>query len=157
MISIGELIDQLEKAAGPDRWLDARLDAAFRVGAEKMRNGSYQWAWDNFPVWAPHKQRRGACGLQHTEGELGMIWDSLEFTASVDAAIALCERVLPGRGRSMSKGRTRPDEPLYGCQIYASDYAPGEDDLVVLSEAEHEVEAICLCIAILKAIPEPKP
>jgi hypothetical protein len=37
------------------------------------------------------------CGVQTTNGDLGLIWDSLPFTASTDAAVALAERVLPGK------------------------------------------------------------
>lgn len=94
-MTIEELISLLEAAEGPDRWLDAKLDAALRIGPEKMQRG-YEWAWENFPTWAHHKQARGMCGVQHDNGDLGLIWDSPEFTASVDAAIALAEKVLPG-------------------------------------------------------------
>ena len=95
---IAEIIEALEKATGPDRWLDAKIDAALRIGSEKMQREreGFGWAWKNFPVWAHHKQARGMCGVQHSNGDLGLIWDSVPFTASMDAALALCEHILPG-------------------------------------------------------------
>jgi hypothetical protein len=96
MQKLEELIAALESATGPSRWLDAKIDAAMRVGTVKMQSGGYEWAWNNFPVWAHHKQAQGMCGVQHSNGDLGLIWDSLPFTSSIDAAVALVERVLPG-------------------------------------------------------------
>ena len=95
-LRVSDLIDLLERATGPDRWLDAKIDAALRIGSDKMRGVGYEWAWDNFPVWSHHKQARGMCGVQHNNGDLGLIWDSPAFTASVDAAMVLANRVLPG-------------------------------------------------------------
>lgn len=146
-MTIKSLIGLLREAKGPDRWFDAKIDAALRIGSEKMRGGGYEWAWDNFPTWAHHKQARGMCGVQHSNGDLGLIWDSPEFTASVDAAIALAERVLPGCWYLLGKGKIRATEPLYGAQIMF-----GGDD--VLGEGEHDFSpAIAICLAILRAIP----
>ncbi|SCB30737.1 hypothetical protein [Rhizobium lusitanum] len=89
MQKLEELIAALEKATGPDRWLDAKIDAALRVGTVKMRSGGFEWAWANFPTWGHHKQARGMCGVQHTNGDLGLIWGSLPFTDSIDAAVSL--------------------------------------------------------------------
>jgi hypothetical protein len=88
-MTIEELIAALESATGPRRWLDAKIDAAMRVGTVKMQSGGYEWAWNNFPVWAHHKQAQGMCGVQHSNGDLGLIWDSQPFTASIDAATSL--------------------------------------------------------------------
>jgi hypothetical protein len=95
-MSISYLIERLESCDGPDRWLDARLDAQFRIGSMKMREPGYDWAWANFPTWAHHKHASGMCGVQHDNGDLGLIWDSLRFTASIDTAVMFCNFVLPG-------------------------------------------------------------
>ncbi len=95
-MKIAEIINELDQSDGPNRWIDARIDALFRFGSAKMRQPGYEWAWKNFPTWAAHKQARGMCGVKHDNGDLGLVWDSPEFTCSVDAAIALAEMVLPG-------------------------------------------------------------
>jgi len=116
-----EIIDRLGKATGPDRWLDARIDAALRIGTEKMRGTGYEWAWNNFPVWRHHLSAAGMCGVLHDNGDLGLIWDSEKFTASIDAAIALVERTLPWCEVDMTNlyGVARvtlhhEDSPFYG-------------------------------------------
>ena len=101
MSKYAEIIELLEKSTGPSRWLDARIDAALRIGTEKMRAGGYEWAWDNFPVWARHMQAAGMCGVMHTNGDLGLIWDSERFTASIDCAVALSESVVALEGRKL--------------------------------------------------------
>lgn len=45
---------------------------------------------------------------------------SPDFCKSVDAAIKLAEHKLPGSGMLFGKGRTRPEEPLFGCVIRAT-------------------------------------
>ncbi|MDX3973243.1 hypothetical protein [Shinella sp.] len=96
MTDLSSLIESLEKATAPDRWLDAKIDAALRIGSEKMRQPGCEWAWTNFPTWAHHTHARGMCGVQHDNGDLGLVWDSQPFSSSIDAAVALAERVLPG-------------------------------------------------------------
>jgi hypothetical protein len=145
MQKLEELIAALEKAEGPDRWLDAKIDAAMRVGTVKMRSGGYEWAWDNFPVWAHHKQARGMCGVQHTNGDLGLVWDSLPFTDSVDAALALLDHALPGWFWRVGHGsvedwahlnRVHPDHCLERDESHGKGGSP----------------AIALCIATLRAL-----
>lgn len=137
-MTISEIIEALENAEGPSRWLDAKIDAVLRVGTIKMRQGGYEWAWDNFPIWAHHKEARGMCGVQHGNGGLGLIWDSMEFTASIDAAFSL----LPGEEIELTN--------LYGVARATvhngSDYGPFYGSHVCNSLP------IALCIAALKAI-----
>ncbi|CAH1657459.1 hypothetical protein CHELA1G11_13048 [Hyphomicrobiales bacterium] len=89
------VLADLEKASGADRELDARIDAVLRAGKASMRDSS-PWAWLNFPTWRHHDQAAGMCGVVHDDGSFGMVWDSEPFTSSLDATIALVERVLPG-------------------------------------------------------------
>lgn len=98
MATYSDIIARLENATGPDRWLDADIDAFLRIGSEKMLGDDYKWAWKNFPLWKSHPFVAGMCGLSQSNGSLGMIWDSRPFTASLDEAIALVKRMLPGWG-----------------------------------------------------------
>ncbi len=147
---IAELISQLEAANGPDRWADAKIDALFRVGSAKMRSNSegYAWAWKNFPVWAHHKQAAGMCGLLQNDGELSMVWDSPAFTASLDEALGLSDRVLgktPGNLRYIHDIRIKANGNTF-VQIFTHPRDRGSDP-----RGEHRYPAIALCIAILKA------
>lgn len=74
------------------------------------------------------------------------------FTASLDAAIALCERVLWGRGLFLAKGRCRPSEPLWGAQILASDENYEQREMPVIAEAEADTAALALCLATVRAL-----
>lgn len=139
-MTLSEIIEALEKAIGPDRWLDAKIDAALRIGSEKMqreRNG-FEWAWKNFPVWAHHKQARGMCGVQHLNGDLGLIWESMAFTASIDATLTLA----PGAEIELTNLYDVARATIHT----GSDYGP--------FYGSHECNSlpIALCIASLKAL-----
>lgn len=67
-----------------------------------------------------------------------------QYTCSIDAAVAL---VPEGLGRMSGRGRTRPDEPLFGCILY-SRMGRGKE----VAQAETDAgEAIAICIAALRA------
>ncbi len=113
MTDLTSLIEKLEKAEGPDRWLDAKIDAALRIGSIKMQgDGSgYDWAWEKFPVWAHHTQARGMCGVRHESGDLGLVWDSQPFTSSIDAAAEQLKQLLNGQNvgcRGLLASQSRP-------------------------------------------------
>lgn len=78
------------------------------------------------------------------------VTDDGDMTASVDAAIAFAELVLPDHGRIGGKGRTKPSEPLYGYQIFKRSYQPFSLSNPI-GEAEHELEPIALTMAVLLA------
>ncbi len=154
-MSIAELISELEAADGPNRWLDAKIDALFRVGTEKMRGQGYEWAWKNFPTWAHNKHVRGMCGVQHENGDLGLIWDSERLTSSFDAVLRLLQTELPGWGGLFSLGS---GESIHHADIWSErrGMQTSEDDEVNPlvgedADGEHSSPAIALCIAILKA------
>lgn len=90
--------------------------------------------------------------VYETLGICSYIPDEGDPTRSLDAAIALCERVLWGRGLLIGKGRTRPDEPLWGVQILASDENEERREMPVLAEAEANTPALALCLAIVRAL-----
>lgn len=120
-MTIDELVKRLEAATGPDRELDAELYDAF---IEPL-------TWQ---VVSDSGHQKPPC-----------------YTASLDAAVALVERVLPGRGLMMARGRTRKNEPLWGIEVLASDFCPvGKPP--VIAEAEHEDPALALTLAACRAI-----
>lgn len=71
---------------------------------------------------------------------------------SIDAAVALFERALWGRGLLIGKGRTRPDEPLWGVQILASDENEERREMPVLAEAESDTLPLAICLATVRAL-----
>lgn len=74
------------------------------------------------------------------------------FTASLDAAVSMVGRVLWGRGLLIGKGRCRPNEPLWGVQILASDENEDQREMPVIAEAEHDTAALALCLACVRAL-----
>jgi hypothetical protein len=75
---LGDLLERVEKATGPDRELDFALALAFTPGG-------YRWP----------DERGGAIMWPDGRGSFGVAEPDC-LTASLDAAMALVERVLPG-------------------------------------------------------------
>lgn len=130
MSQYADIIERLEKATGPDRAIDYMIaDLEFQKAALTTRTA------DLLPHWT-EEQRRSIIAA---------------YTASLDAAISLVERMLPIHGRMMSKGRVSVDEPLYATKIYDNYVYIGEDPHE-LSSAEHECEPIALLLAMFRAL-----
>lgn len=72
-------------------------------------------------------------------------WASPKLTASIDAALALVERMLPGMWWCMSKGRLSEGEPLFACELLF-----GFDERV--SIAEGQTLPIAIIAALLRAL-----
>ncbi|MFJ6322315.1 MULTISPECIES: hypothetical protein [unclassified Rhizobium] len=134
MQKIEELIAALEKAEGPDRDLDADILEA--IGECAHRETEYYCIEDGNDVDSGFTCKR--CH-KDTYGER-----VAAFTASIDAAVALVERVLPDAFWVMSRGRLRIEEPLYAAQILF-----GLDE--ILGEAEGNSLPIAICLATLRA------
>jgi hypothetical protein len=87
-----DLLARVEKADGPDRELDAMICATLRY-ADNTDVPMGDWRSLNFPVWrADRLWVQAVCD----NGDTGASWISEPLTASLDAAIAFCEAVLPG-------------------------------------------------------------
>jgi hypothetical protein len=154
-MTIEELISALEKADGPSRELDAEIDAALRIGSDTLP----AWAWKNFANWrAKHK---GTCEVMHDNGQGGLWWDSQPFTSSIDVALGLLARVLPGwhwyAGSCPPDFRTNKDKPfsaeLIGPVTYAVvDRDVGEEPIYDTSNAMASSSPIALVLAIITAL-----
>lgn len=125
MTDLQGLIERLEKAEGPDRELDNSLTlAAFPEGRI---------------VLAPDQR------YDYIMGSSGGGPVS-PLTASIDAAVAFAERVLPGCWYQIAKGKLRDAEPLFGALILF-----GSDE--VLGAGEHPTSLpIAILIATLRAL-----
>lgn len=85
-----DLLHRARAASGPDRQIDAAVDACLRVGRANLP----KWIWKNFPVWKVTDIGRVA--VVHDGGATGAHWDSSSFTGSLDQASDMIARVLPG-------------------------------------------------------------
>jgi hypothetical protein len=122
------LADRIEHEA-PSRELDAEIAQAIHPGSE----------------WRPYSTRGRIKWLFASNGRILVYGtDGLErYTSSLDAAATLMPDKLYWL---LSKGRTRPDEPIYGAQAFR----PGND--VPFGEAETDTSAAAaLCSAALRA------
>ena len=135
-MTLSSLIKRLEEAEGLiDLELDAEIDI-FLFGGEtiwKQISGSM----DMVPASRrPSKHHIGGFANEHVP----------RYSSSIDAAISLAERVLPGCFYLIGKGKTRHDEPPFGAQIMF-----GTDE--VLGEGESSASlSISLVLATLRAI-----
>ncbi|MGQ3213818.1 MAG: hypothetical protein ACT6U0_18750 [Shinella sp.] len=90
MTDLTSLIERLEKAEAPDRELDEEIWLAAIPGAS--RKNLLADHPDEKPLWEYHDIERNTCFR-------GGIIPS--YTSSIDAAVSLAERVLPGWGWSV--------------------------------------------------------
>ncbi|MBD7992883.1 hypothetical protein H9643_19075 [Ochrobactrum sp. Sa2BUA5] len=121
------LIDRLSKMEGPDREVDAIL-----------------WCLDNkltFKKKLHHTYNGYPRFYSFRTAEKGTVGIGLvpKYTASVDAAIALAERVLPGANVLIGWGQTKETKPWARIGVIPSHDATGFN------------LATALCIAILRA------
>lgn len=123
------LIERLEKATGADRALDALIDARFRIGPVD----GPQRLWKNFPTWKANTPSVGRVSA-------GFHWASISFTGSVDAALSLVERVLPGAEMELTN--------LYGVAgvTIHSEYGP------FYGSNECGSFPLAICLALLRAV-----
>lgn len=126
-----DLITRLSKLDAPDREVDAEICIALQYvtqkGATNIRRDTdeeFKDEWLDFEV----------------DGEL---WTEKtpELTASVDAAIALAERVLPGWGFFL-----RSDKDGHNCGMVYPVH-----NFVTPGTASGSTAAISMCIALLRA------
>lgn len=141
------VLADLEKASGADRSLDARIDAVLRAGTPKLRREA-PWVWGNFPTWGTHEGAPGMCGVKHTDGSLGLIWDSECFTSSLDATIALVGRVLPGVSPSVGQNIHHKTWHAY-LQILGDD---GEPLIIGRFASEAPTPPLALLTALFRAL-----
>lgn len=80
MIEITELLERVKVATGPDRALDAAILCAFPPFGVK---------------WKPDPKVIGRATFEHVIGD-GDSRGAPTYTASIDAALALVKRVMPG-------------------------------------------------------------
>lgn len=76
-----KLIKQLEKAQGPCRELDAKIEISLKVG------NAPSWFWKNFKKWKA--KDNGVIVCVDSEGRNGAWLHSQNWTSSIDAALTL--------------------------------------------------------------------
>jgi len=137
-----DLLQRVEAASRPDRILDAMIAADL---AGLCLHGSWH-------TEGPDGDRGHVCDDCGADswGNLGKqgqrLTDPLPtFTASIDAALALVERLLPGAWCVMAKGRLTAAEPLYGCELLFN-----HDEQ--LGIASGHTQALAIVAATLRAL-----
>ena len=135
-----DLIGKLATLDGPDREVDAEILCTFLapVGSKVVRS-PFNDAW---VIYEPRAYSPRPFALWEKPRPWRLDHESL--TGSLDAAIALTERLLPGIWWVIAKGKTTLAEPMYGAQLFFGEheeFAPGEGP----------TPAIALLIATLKA------
>jgi hypothetical protein len=122
-----DLLARLEAAEGPGIVLETQIAIALRDGAE---------GYPNFPLGS---FRDGFVQANMGRHGWSVGWRVPPYTASLDAALALVERVLPGWGWAMSSSAAGP---------FGVVFLPGER----MREATHKTPALALLCALVKAL-----
>lgn len=129
-LDLAALLERVEAASGPDRELDADItDLLNPLGATWRRNppGEYVYTYVDKLGWGKNPE---------------------PYTASLDAALALCERVLPGVWRDIS-GPNPNIAPHKGKPFVVTIECGGPRKRV---SAWGTSEALALLSALLKAL-----
>lgn len=138
---MSDLLPRLRAATGPDRTLDAEIACVVRAMPRNAPEWLKRWSGPFAPI-SYKGSNPGQIAAMHSDGKAGVNWTSPEFTASVDAALTL---VPDGAYWTVAAGKTRPDEPLYGCVIQT----PGGQ---IIGLAETDISAaLAICIAAMEA------
>lgn len=111
-----DIIARLEKLTGPDREVDRVIDHVVFWPNEAPRN---------------------------LEISIRDEWDVPTYTASIDAAVALVERVLPGCGVSIER------HPVYGDWWDAAIF---DQTPKTIANARKQTAALAVCLALLRAL-----
>jgi hypothetical protein len=147
MTDLESLLARVEAAEGPDREIDALICAALHVlpAGEVCPPVAADTAveWRAFEDgWVRLYATNGHVRDQHFLGR-----HADPFTASLDAALALCERVLPGADVSLFTLRSKRPEARV-----VTDYDEATDEIYVWEDADGATPALALLAALLKAL-----
>jgi hypothetical protein len=132
-LGVAELLARVEAATGPDRALDSAIAIALRVGAE---------GYPRSPL--------GTFRPGYVQADLGrdgwsVGWRTEPYTASLDAALALVARALPG-GWHVNLGRTYRDKSGRGPWMAYLENDPDE------AQAHAPTASLALLAAMLRAL-----
>ncbi len=168
MMEASELIERLEKATAADRNLDAALHVALVKPEQRADDLRYfrvpSASMDHMEMCAP-----GTYWLKERSG--ASLQTAPAYTASLDAALSLVERVLPGFAYGLrtcavwAPHHQWAGKPVWeavvtdmgDCDCYYPWGDPDETDDVVEHEASHCSPALALCLALLRASPTEEP
>lgn len=123
------LLARVEAAEGPDREIDALLEVLAQEKSERPDATSVSANDDGSVTTYSHGQKAGR-------------YASHDFTASLDAALALCSRVLPGWELELTSEH-RDDAVIW--RVMLGDPLRGMD-------GESSTPALALLAAMLKAL-----
>lgn len=147
MTDLADLIARVEAATGPDREADraiARMIGWHRVEPRFTRNRKGGWI---APEDFMGVEQSGAPRLDSLHGT--SIWPDVPcFTATLDAALALAERVLPGWTARLDITPKMTDagfDPPWTDDMRNKPFGHGS------SSAQAPTPALALCLAVLRA------
>jgi len=128
MADLSALIERLDALTGPDREVDADIFQWFGG-----KDWDYAYLKVQEPCGCPHEMAVDYAGTRY----------SPKYTASIDAAVALVERVLPGYGLSVET------QPVYGGWWDAAIFNRMP---MTIANARKQTAALAVCLATLRAL-----
>lgn len=146
MRDLADLIARVEGASGPDRELDADLHLAFG----QAPNEHYNRPWRH-PILLSEEHRRPGL-LEYVEISGVSARPAPIYTASIDAALALMERCLPGLVlvmRRLANGLWQVDEAW----IYNGPHDATDFDV----DSSPRPGALAILLALLRALQSQEP
>jgi hypothetical protein len=143
------LVERLEVAEAGSRELDALIDAATAATDGSFEVCAYEWDGVWFSgEFAPGEAPRSAA--DYPAATVQCIRQSMPVTTSLDAALALAERVLPGWWRELGETGFKPPNSFWKAAVFSATPS-GESYDTARVVAFGNTGPLALCIAILKA------
>lgn len=127
MVERTELVARIKALTGPDPSLDYAIYKELLPFSREEHLAAYASDPDAYWYWMTHRA----------------------YTGSLDEAICLAERVIPGVWWQIAKGRLSAAEPLYGAHLL---FGPEE----IIGEGEGPTAAIAVLLALFDAPRHPR-
>jgi len=137
---VRELLEKIEAATGPDREIDTAIWLQMTPGATRS-----QWSYI-------HKASGRECFVDETRDETRRLITTPAYTASIDAAVGLVERMLPGRDVNLEIGNVGPDRVTDAYISGADGYF--EEPKTPDAHGYGLTPALALCAALIRALIE---
>lgn len=149
MSDLRALAERLEKATGADRALDGLLAVLGGWewhgdgGVERHATCAGHWVSPESPTNGSFGKRGpGLCDCLTISERFGNTEDAPAYTSSIDAAVALAERVLAGCHWSVTNAAVRPR---------ANVWAPQPTRPIMGPYSSAPTPALALCLAVVRA------
>ena len=146
-MTLTAILERLKELSAPDRELDAMLEVLLVQNRVWVEDGTVIYARNAAEPYMTTRIGTIDPGVHSRHFYLSWEDGYPRYTASIDAALGLVERCLPGTWWLFGKGRMKPEELLYGAQLL-----PEGDIDTIIGEGEAATPPLAILTALVSAL-----